>query len=157
MSATTRRMRTGERDGDHYHFLSPEEFARRVDAGAFLEHVTYAGNRYGTLRSEIDRILAAGRSPIVEIELAGARAVRRSIPDAVSIFISPPSPEELAARLSSRGTDTPVEIAARMRTSRVELDARGEFEHVIVNLDRDQAIGELAAVIGAALAEGDDA
>jgi guanylate kinase len=119
ISATTRRMRPRERDGVDYHFLSPAEFERRVAAGDFLEHVTYAGNRYGTLRSEIDRILAAGRCPIVEIELAGARAVRAMVPDAVSVFISPPSLEELVARLGRRGTDTEAEIAARMETSRI--------------------------------------
>lgn len=151
MSATTRRIRPGERDGEHYHFLSPEEFERRVAAGAFLEHVAYAGNRYGTLRSEIDRILAGGRCPIVEIELAGARAVRATMPDAVSIFISPPSLEELVARLASRGTDTPDEIAARMATSRVELEARDEFDHTVVNADRDRAIDDLAAVVREAL------
>ena len=99
VSATTRRRRPGEQDGREYHFLTPEEFGRRVDAGEFLEHVTYAGNRYGTLRSEIHRILAAGRLPIVEIELAGAREVRRTVPGAVSVFITPPALEELAARL----------------------------------------------------------
>jgi guanylate kinase len=151
VSATTRRIRPGERDGEHYHFLSPVEFERRVAAGAFLEHVSYAGNRYGTLRSEIDRILAGGRCPIVEIELAGARAVRAAMPDAVSIFISPPSLEELVARLASRGTDTPDEIAARMATSRVELEARDEFDHTVVNADRDRAIDDLAAVVREAL------
>lgn len=152
MSATTRRRRPGERDGEHYHFLSPEEFARRVEAGDFLEHVSYAGNRYGTLRSEIDRIVAAGRCPIVEIELAGARAVRTAVPDAVSVFISPPSLEELVARLGRRGTDTEDEIAARMATSRVELQARDEFDHVVTNDDRERAIEDLAAVVESALA-----
>lgn len=156
ISATTRRRRPGERDGEHYHFLGPEEFARRVEAGAFLEHVTYAGNRYGTLRSEIDRILGAGRCPIVEIELAGARAVRDAIPGAVSVFISPPSLEELVARLSRRGTDTPGEIAARMQTSRVELAARDEFDHTVINADRQTAIDDLAAVITAAVTDADD-
>lgn len=152
MSATTRRMRPGERDGEHYHFLDPAEFARRVEAGDFLEHVAYAGNRYGTLRSEIDRIVSAGRCPIVEIELAGARAVRAAIPDAVSVFISPPSLEELVARLGRRGTDTEDEIAARMATSRIELQARDEFDHVVTNDDRERAIDDLAAVVEAALA-----
>ncbi len=151
ISATTRRIRPGERDGDHYHFLTPDEFARRVGAGDFLEHVTYAGNRYGTLRSEIERILGAGRSPIVEIELQGARAVHESIPGAVSVFISPPSAEELAARLAGRGTDTAEEIAARMRTSRDELDARDEFDHVVLNDDVSRAVRELAAVLRRAL------
>lgn len=154
-SATTRRVRPGERDGEHYHFLSAEEFARRVGAGDFLEHVTYAGNRYGTLRSEIDRILASGRSPIVEIELCGARAVHETISGAVSVFISPPSLEALIARLSNRGTDTPEEIAARMTTSRVELAARDEFDHAVVNDDIPRAVDDLADVIRAVLEEDD--
>jgi guanylate kinase len=140
-------MRPRERDGVDYHFLTPQEFERRVAAGDFLEHVTYAGNRYGTLRSEIDRILAAGRCPIVEIELAGARAVRAMIPDAVSIFISPPSLEELVARLGRRGTDSEAEIAARMETSRVELQAPDEFDHTVINDDRERAIADLAHVV----------
>jgi len=140
-------MRPGEADGEHYHFLSPEEFERRVAAGEFLEHVTYAGNRYGTLRAEIDRILAAGHSPVVEIELAGARAVKAAIPDAASVFIMPPSLEELAARLERRATDTEGEIAARLRTSRVELDAMNEFDHRVVNAEVDSAAGEFARVV----------
>lgn len=156
MSATTRRTRPGERDGEHYHFLTPDEFARRVEAGEFLEHVSYAGNRYGTLRSEVDRILAAGRSPVVEIELHGARAVQQSIPGAVSIFISPPSLEELVARLSQRGTDTADEIAARMETSRIELAARDEFDHAVVNEDIPRAVADLADVIRGVLAEDAD-
>jgi guanylate kinase len=149
ISATTRRTRPGERDGVDYHFLSVEEFERRVAAGEFLEHVEYAGNRYGTLRSEIDRIQAAGRSPLVEIELAGARAVRAALPDAVSIFIAPPNREELAQRLRLRGTDSQGEIAARMETSRVELEAMSEFDHVIVNREVGDATRELAEVVAA--------
>lgn len=154
ISATTRRIRPGERDGVHYHFLDPADFERRVAAGEFLEHVVYAGNRYGTLRSEIDRILAAGRAPIVEIELAGARAVRASIPGAVSVFISPPSLEELHARLARRATDTAEEIAARLETSRVELAARDEFDHTVVNRDIPAAIDDLEAVVTRALCDG---
>ena len=153
VSATTRRRRPGERDGVHYHFLSEEEFARRVAAGDFLEHVVYAGNSYGTLRSEIDRILAEGNSPIVEIELAGARAVRGTIPGAVSIFISPPSLEELVARLERRNTDTAGEIAQRVQTSRVELDAMNEFDHRVVNADVDVAVDELTRVLASVLGE----
>jgi guanylate kinase len=149
-------MRPGERDGEHYHFLDPDEFARRVDAGEFLEHVSYAGNRYGTLRSEIDRILAAGRSPVVEIELHGARAVQQSIPGAVSVFISPPSLEDLVQRLAHRGTDTPEEIAARMETSRVELAARDEFDHAVVNEDVDRGVEDLGRVVRGVLTEAGD-
>lgn len=153
VSATTRRMRPGERDGVHYHFLSEDEFARRVAAGEFLEHVVYAGNSYGTLRSEIDRILAEGNSPIVEIELAGARAVRETIPGAVSIFISPPSLEELVARLERRNTDTAGEIEQRLQTSRVELEAMNEFDHRVVNADVEVAVGDLTRVLASVLGE----
>jgi guanylate kinase len=147
VSATTRRRRPGEVDGVEYHFLSPEEFERRVGDGDFLEHVEYAGNRYGTLRSEIERILAKGSSPLVEIELAGARAVRRDVPEAASIFIAPPSLAELGRRLERRATDTEGEIAARLASSRVELEAMGEFDHVIVNEDVEAAAQELADTI----------
>jgi guanylate kinase len=153
VSATTRRRRPGERDGVHYHFLSEAEFARRVAAGDFLEHVVYAGNSYGTLRSEIDRILAEGNSPIVEIELAGARAVRGTIPGAVSIFIMPPSLDELVARLERRATDTAGEIEQRVRTSRVELDAMNEFDHRVVNADVDVAVDDLTRVLASVLEE----
>ncbi len=151
VSATTRGIRPGEVQGEHYHFLSSLEFASRVTAGDFLEHVTYAGNRYGTLRSEIDRILGEGCSPVVEIELAGARAVRELIPDAVSVFIAPPSVQDLSARLEQRATDTELEIAERLRTGQIELAARHEFDHVVVNEDRDAAIDELAAIVAEAI------
>ena len=150
VSATTRRIRPGEIDGEHYHFLSPDEFQRRVDAGEFLEHVSYAGNRYGTLRSELDRIIGGGCSPVVEIELAGARAVRRMIPDAVSVFIAPPSWQELSERLARRATDTQGEIAERLRTGEVELAARDEFDHVVINEVLDVAVDDLARIVGAA-------
>lgn len=119
-------------------------------AGDFLEHVSYAGNRYGTLRSEIDRILASGRAPLVEIELRGARAVRSCIPGALAVFIAPPSVEELARRLEERGTDDPADIAERMRTSKIELRARDEFDCVIVNDDRAEATVRLAREIARA-------
>jgi guanylate kinase len=157
VSATTRRRRPGEIDGDDYHFLSPGEFERRVADGDFLEYVEYAGHRYGTLRSEIDRILAAGRSPIVEIELAGARAVRRDVPDSVSIFIAPPSLAELGRRLARRATDTEGEIAARLATSRVELEAMDEFDQVIVNDDVERAARELAETLAEVTGEAPDA
>lgn len=149
VSATTRRIRPGEVDGRDYHFLAPADFARRVDEGDFLEHVTYAGNRYGTLRSEVDRILAEGRSPVVEIELAGARAVRRMMPEAVSIFIAPPSADELSARLEARATDTEGEIAERLATGAIELAARDEFDHIVVNETVAEAVDDLARIVGA--------
>jgi guanylate kinase len=137
-------------DGLHYHFLSPGEFERRVAEGQFLEHVTYAGNRYGTLRSELDRILGEGRSPVVEIELAGARAVRRMIPEAVSVFIAPPSADALSARLEARATDTEGEIAQRLATGAIELAARDEFDHVVVNETVAVAVDDLARIVSSA-------
>ena len=144
-------MRAGETDGEDYHFLSAAEFERRVEAGDFLEHVEYAGNRYGTLRSEIDRSLAEGESVVVEIELRGARAIRAMLPDAITIFIAPPSPEALAERLRRRGTDSPASITKRLDESVAELAARQEFQHVIVNESVETAADELEAVIAEAL------
>jgi guanylate kinase len=154
VSATTRPIRPGEVGGRDYHFLTSEEFEARVSAGEFLEHVTYAGNRYGTLRSEVDRIIAARRWPLVEIELAGARAVRANEPGALAVFIAPPSLSELARRLERRGTDSEGAIAERLATSRVELAAMNEFDHVIVNADVAVAIEELARVLAAATGQG---
>lgn len=139
----------------HYHFLTPADFEARVQAGDFLEHVAYAGNRYGTLRSEIHRIIAAERSPVVEIELAGARAVRAMMPDAVSIFIAPPSRQELSARLERRATDTEGEIAERLRTSDIEFAARHEFDHVVVNEVIELAVDDLARILAAAIGPAD--
>lgn len=141
-------------DGRDYHFLEPDDFDRRVRAGEFLEHVDYAGNRYGTLRSEVDRIVATGRSALLELELRGARAVRRSLPGAIGIFIAPPSMEELGRRLEKRATDSDAEIAERLRVSRMELRAAEEFEHLIVNADVPTAVDDLARALSAALADG---
>ena len=151
VSATTRKRRPGEVDGEDYHFLTPERFEERVARGDFLEHVEYAGNRYGTLRSEIEASLAEGRSVILEIELAGARRVRRMVEDPLSVFIAPPSIEELERRLERRATDTEAEIARRIEVSRWELEAAGEFDHVIVNADRDEATVELERILRTAI------
>ena len=152
VSATTRGPRPGERDGVDYHFLTPDEFAERVAAGDFVEHAVYSGNRYGTLRSELDRSLAAGKPVVLEIEVQGARQVREALPEAVAVFIAPPGRETLRARLQSRGTDTPAQVDARLRTADSELAAQGEFAHVVVNDELQQAIGELVAVVRDALA-----
>jgi guanylate kinase len=141
VSATTRAPRPGERDGADYHFLDDEEFARRVAAGEFVEHATYAGRRYGTLREEVERRLARGASVVLEIEVQGAREVARAMPEAVRIFIAPPSEEALRARLVGRGTDDPDEVAARMETARRELAAIDEFPQVVVN-DRLEEAGQ---------------
>ena len=151
VSATTRQPRPGESDGIDYHFLTPAEFERRVGTGEFLEHATYSGNRYGTLREEVERRLAQGRPVVLEIEVQGARQVRESMPDAVAVFIAPPTPEALRARLIGRGTDSPEQVDARMRTAERELDAQSEFPHVVVNDRLEQATDELVAIVRAAL------
>lgn len=147
VSATTRPPRPGEEDGIDYHFLTQEEFRGRVDAGDFLEHATYSGNRYGTLRSEVQRRVDQGSPVVLEIEVQGARQVRETMPEAVAVFIAPPSSEALRARLIGRGTDTPDQVDARMQTAERELEAQPEFPHVIVNDRLEQATAELAAIV----------
>jgi guanylate kinase len=151
-SATTRVPREGEEDGRDYHFLSREEFARRADDNEFLEHAAYSGNRYGTLRSEVERRLAEGESVVLEIEVQGARQVRAAMPEAVLVFIAPPDPAALRHRLERRGTDDPEAISERLRTAEIELDAQQEFQHVIVNDDLDRAVEELVGIVRAELA-----
>ncbi len=152
VSATTRGARPGERDGVHYHFLDEAEFERRVAAGAFVEHAGYSERRYGTLREELERRSAEGHPVVLEIELQGARQVRSVMPEAVQIFIMPPSPESLRTRLVGRGTDTPEQIEKRLQVAEDELAAAGEFGHRIVNDDLDRAIEELDGYVRATLA-----
>jgi guanylate kinase len=147
ISATTRAPREGENHGVDYHFLDRDEFARRADANEFLEHAAYSGNRYGTLRSEVERRLHEGRSVLLEIEVQGARQVRAAMPEAVLVFIAPPSAEALRERLEGRGTDTSEAIDERLRTAALELDAQQEFKHVIVNDDLDRAVSELERIV----------
>jgi len=144
VSATTRRPRPGERDGVDYHFLSQEEFQRRLDAGEFLEHAEYAGNRYGTLRSEIER---ADGALVLEIEVQGARQVREALPEAKQVFIAPPNEEALRLRLATRGTDTPEQVDRRLDTARRELEARSEFQYVVVNDRLEKAVDELSDLV----------
>jgi guanylate kinase len=151
VSATTRKPRPGERDGSDYHFLSPEEFDRRVREGDFVEHADYAGRRYGTLRSELDRRVGAGVPVVLEIEVQGARQVREAMPEAVQVFIAPPSREALRTRLIGRGTDDSEEVERRLDVAEEELAAQSEFGHVVVNDRLDDALDELAAVVSAHL------
>jgi guanylate kinase len=146
-SATTRPPRAGETDGRDYHFLSREEFARRADANEFLEHAAYSGNRYGTLRPEVERRLADGESVVLEIEVQGARQVRAAMPEAVLVFIAPPDPAALRERLEERGTDDPDAISERLRTAEIELEAQQEFQHVIVNDELEPAAEELERIV----------
>jgi guanylate kinase len=157
ISATTRAPRAGESDGAHYHFLDPEEFERRVTAGDFVEHAEYSGRRYGTLRSELERRTAAGAPVVLEIEVQGARQVREAMPDALQVFIAPPSIDALRARLVGRGTDSPDQIEARLATAERELQARPEFGRVVVNDRLEQATDELAAIVRDGLRAGETA
>jgi guanylate kinase len=154
VSATTRPPRPGERDGVEYHFLTPEEFQRHVEQGDFVEHATYSGNRYGTLRGELERRLGAGTPVVLEIEVQGARQVRRSVPDAIAVFIAPPSLQALQARLVGRGTDTSEQVQQRLLTAREELAAQPEFGHVIVNDRLEEATDELEQIVKNALTRG---
>jgi guanylate kinase len=151
VSATTRPPRPGERNGVAYHFLDPQEFERRVAAGDFVEHATYSGNRYGTLRSEVERRLADGVPVVLEIEVQGARQVRATLPDALQVFIAPPSLDALRVRLVGRGTDAPDQVDERLRTAERELEAQPEFARVVVNDRLEQATDELAEIVRAEL------
>ena len=152
VSATTRSRRPGEEDGRDYHFLSGEEFQRRVDAGDFLEHVDYvSGHRYGTLREEVDGILASGRSVILELETHGAKEVQASLRDAVTIFIEPPSFAELERRLRDRATESAGEIGERLELARRQAEEAGDFDHVVTNDDVGRAVEELGAIVDRAL------
>ena len=140
VSATTRTPRPGEEDGRDYYFLSPEEFERRAANGDFVEHAVYAGNRYGTLRSELER---PARGIVLEIDLQGARQVREALPEATQVFIAPPSLAALRERLEGRASDSPEQIRHRLAVAPDELAARQEFGRVVVNDDLERALGEL--------------
>jgi guanylate kinase len=151
VSATTRPQRPGEEDGVHYYFLTREEFDRRIDAGEFLEWVDYVGNRYGTLLSEVDRLRAAGKAPLLELETEGALRVKRRVEGAVTVFVTAPV-EELERRLRERATESTGEIGGRIETARRQLEQQDEFDHVVENNDRDQASDRLAAIVERELA-----
>jgi guanylate kinase len=149
VSATTRAPREGERDGEHYHFLDVTEFARRVEAGEFVEHAEYAGARYGTLASELRRVTQGGRHVILEIEVVGARLVRERFPDAVLIFVLPPSGHVLAERLRGRGTEDAAVVARRLETAMAEIAAAIEYDYVVVNDDLEDAMRAVHAILDA--------
>ncbi len=129
--------------------MDEARFLAAMEAGDFLEWVEYSGHLYGTLRADVESRLAAGDDVILEIELIGARAVRRSLPDAVSVFIAPPSMADLAERLRGRGTETPAAVARRLHRAESEIAAAQEFDHVVMNDDAARAAAEVAAIIEA--------
>jgi len=153
VSATTRAPRAGETDGVDYHFLSDEEFARRVEHGDFVEWARYSGRSYGTLRSDLQRRTSAGHPVVLEIEVQGARQVRDTLPEALQIFIRPPSDQALRDRLVGRGTDGGEEVERRLQVAEQELAAADEFPHQVVNDRLEDAVAELVAIVRASLAE----
>ena len=151
VSATTREPRGGEVDGRDYHFLTPEEFDRRIEREDFLEFATYSGNRYGTLRSEVRKRLDAGHSVVLEIEVQGARQVRAAMRESIQVFIAPPDPGVLRQRLESRGADSATAIDARLEVAEQELAAQDEFAYCVVNADLERAAGDLEGIVRAEL------
>lgn len=147
ISATTRQPREGEVDGRDYHFLSAEEFEQRMRREDFLEYATYSDNRYGTLRSEVERRLEAGHSVLLEIEVQGAQQVRAAKPDSIQIFIAPPDPAVLRERLASRGTDSAQAIDRRLEVAKQELAVQGDFDYCVVNDDLGRAADDLEGIV----------
>jgi guanylate kinase len=147
VSATTRSPRSGEGDGTDYHFLTREQFDRKVAEGDFVEHADYAGRSYGTLRSELEGRVQAGVPVVLEIEVQGARQVREAMPEAVQVFIAPPSLQALRTRLVGRGTDDPAEVERRLRVAEEELEAQPEFGHVVVNDRLEEALERLTEIV----------
>jgi guanylate kinase len=147
-SATTRPQRPGEEEGREYYFLIEEEFLGRIEAGDFLEHVVYvSGQRYGTLRSEVARIHAAGKNVVLELETRGARAVRDAESSAVTIFIAPPSFAELERRLRERATESSGEIEERLELAREQMQEADDFDYVVMNDDVERAVTELDGIV----------
>ena len=147
VSATTRPPRAGEQNGVDYWFLSRSEFLRRTEAGEFLEWAEYAGQLYGTLNSEVDRLLDHGKHVILDIEVQGAAQVRQRRVDALAIFIVPPTAEELLRRLTGRRSETRDEVARRIAQADRELEAAPAFEHLVVNDDLERAAAAVGAII----------
>jgi guanylate kinase len=147
ISYTTRQRRETERDGHDYHFVSRETFIEMIARGEFLEHAQVFDNYYGTGRDQVEQALAAGRNLILEIDWQGAQQIRRALPEAVQIFILPPSRAALEQRLRSRRTDSDAVIARRLRDSVTELSHWSEFDYVVVNEDFERALEDLRAII----------
>lgn len=149
VSATTRPPRTGEVDGESYYFLARETFEARREAGEFLEWAEYGGHLYGTLRSEVDRHLAAGHHVVLDIEVQGARQVRDRMPEAIHVFILPPSGAALVERLRGRGTEDAAAMTRRLDHAADELGEVARYDYLVVNEDLVQAVEEVAAILDA--------
>lgn len=146
VSATTRQPRPGEIDGVAYHFVSDAEFQEMIDKDTFLEWADFAGARYGTPRQPVQEALAAGKNVLLEIEIEGARQVKKAMPQALMVFLQPPSMSELEARITNRGTDSPERIAARLALARSEMAAAGEFDYLLTNHQVEEVIEALVSL-----------
>jgi guanylate kinase len=147
VSHTTRAPRPGEQHGVHYYFVTPQQFDEMVAADRFLENARVFGNSYGTSRAVVENLMRQGKSVIFDIDWQGARAIKEKMPEAVSIFILPPSRAALEERLTGRGQDAPEVIARRMREAVSEMSHYKEFDHLVVNDDFNAALADLKAII----------
>ena len=147
ISATTRKPRTGEIDGESYYFLTREEFAEKIENHDFYEYAQIYENTYGTLKSPVEKMLSEGYDVILEIEMNGAMQIKNTLPDTVLIFIMPPSLEELRQRLKDRSTETEEQIKLRFESALSEIDQKKDYDHVVVNDDLDRAVGEIIEII----------
>jgi guanylate kinase len=148
ISATTRDPRPGEVDGEHYHFMSREEFRTKVDAGAFLEYAEVYGNLYGTLRAPMEEAIAKGLVYLLEIDVQGALQLKALGVDGIYVFIAPPDDETLRRRLSDRGTETPEVLERRLKKAEDEMRERVKYDHVVVNDDLERAIEKVRELAG---------
>jgi guanylate kinase len=147
VSATTRATRNGEREGHDYHFLSRAEFERRRNAGEFLEWAEYGSQLYGTLKREIDRIFAEGRHAVLDIEVDGARQIRKNFPNSLQVFVLPPSADVLVERLKRRNTENPELLRKRLSRASEELAAVAEYDYAVVNEDLNTAVEQVSAIL----------
>ena len=147
VSATTRAPRAGEADGVHYHFLTRETFQEWIGAGDFLEYAQYVGNFYGTPRRYVDEAMDQGRDVLLDIEIQGAEQIHRKRPEAVRIYIAPPSWEELERRLTGRGTEDAEKVRSRLARGREEFAAAKEFDYLVINDTVDRAVAEIRAIM----------
>ena len=147
VSHTTRPARGGEVDGKNYHFVSDDRFSQMIDDAAFLEHANVFGKRYGTSKAEVANKREQGQDVILEIDWQGAQQVRQAMPQAISIFVLPPSVEALAQRLTSRGEDTQESIAKRLSEAKLDMSQAKHFDYLVINEDFDTAVQDFVAIV----------
>lgn len=147
VTATTRAPREGETHGVDYYFVTREEFEAMVRDGELLEHAMVYGQEKGVPKAPVREAMAAGKDVVMRTDIQGARYIRSAVPGAITIFVTAPSPEELERRLTERATDTPEQLAVRLRTATEEMDAAEEFDYVVVNDDLDRAVAEVEAIL----------